>query len=233
MKDAQGYYDAFSTSYERERHRGYHAMIDRLETEAIAPYISVHGRVLEAGCGTGLILRRLGPRAVGADLSRGMLTKARARGLTVVQARVDALPFRADAFDAACSFKVLAHVPPIREALGEVARVVRPGGHVALEFYNKRSLRYLAFRLRRGHIANGTTEKDVFTRYDDVAAMHAYLPAALQPVATRGIRVVTPLAALIRVPLLGRVLCAVERWAARAPLFRELGGFLLLITRKG
>ena len=230
MKDAREYYDAFSESYERERHKGYHAMIDRLETEAVAPYL--RGRVLEAGCGTGLILRSLGARAVGADLSLGMLKKARARGLTVVQAKVDALPFRADAFDTACSFKVLAHVAPIREALCEVARVVRPDGHLALEFYNRRSLRYLGWKLRRGRIALGTTEKDVFTRYDDARAMRSYLPATLRPVATRGIRVVTPLAALLRVPVVGGALCAVERWAAGAPLLRGLGGFLLLIMRK-
>lgn len=232
MKDTQDYYDAFSHRYERGRQLGYHALIDRLETEAVAAYLPEGGRVLEAGCGTGLILRALGPRAVGADLSMGMLKKARERGLCVVQARIDALPFRTDAFHAACSFKVLAHVEPIREALREVARVVRPGGHVALEFYNRRSLRYLAWRLRRGQVADGTTEKDVYTRYDDAGAMRAYLPATLVPVATRGIRVLTPMAALLRVPLLGGALCAVERWASTRPLLRDLGGFLVVIARK-
>jgi len=230
LKETRRYYDVFSESYERERHWGYHAMIDRLEIEAVTPFL--RGRVLEAGCGTGLILRTLGASAVGADLSRGMVKKARERGLTVVQASVEHLPFRNGAFDGACSFKVLAHVPPIRDALAEIARVVRPGGHVALEFYNRHSLRYLAWRLRPGHIAEGTTEKDVFTRYDDVETMRSYLPPTLRLVATRGIRVVTPMAAVVRLPVIGRLLATVERWAASAPLLRGWGGFLMLITRR-
>jgi len=230
LKETRRYYDTFSQTYERGRHHGYHAMIDRLERDAVAPFLE--GRVLEAGCGTGLILRTLGPRAVGADLSRGMLRKARERGLPVVQASVVQLPFRDGAFDGACSFKVLAHVPQIREALEEIARVVRPGGHVALEFYNRRSLRYLAWRLRRGRISEGTTEKDVFTRYDAPGDLRAYLPASLRLVATRGIRVLTPVASLISLPVLGRTLHALERWATSAPGLRGLGGFLLLITRR-
>jgi SAM-dependent methyltransferase len=232
VKDTRRYYDDFALVYERERHHGYHAMIDRLSTAAVAPFLPERERVLEAGCGTGLILRRLGPNAVGADLSRGMVKKARERGLCVVQASVVHLPFRDGAFAGACSLKVLAHVPAVREALAELARVVRPGAHVALEFYNRRSLRYLAWRFRRGRIAGGTTEKDVFTRWDDAETIRSYLPADLRPVTTRGIRVLTPVAALLRVPGLRRAIHALESWAAAAPLLRGWGGFLLLVTRK-
>jgi ubiquinone/menaquinone biosynthesis C-methylase UbiE len=161
-----------------------------------------------------------------------MLKKARERGLCVVQASVVQLPFRDGAFDGACSFKVLAHVREIREALSEIARVVRPGGHVAVEFYNRWSFRYLAWRLRSGRIAEGTTEKDVFTRYDEPAQMRTYLPASLRLLATRGIRVVTPIGSLLSIPLLGSALGALERWATSAPLLRGLGGFLLIIARK-
>jgi len=65
--------------------------------------------------------------------------------------------------------KVLAHVPPIREALVELARVTRPGGQLH-EFYNPRSLRYLAKLLGgAAPIADGTTDRDVFNRYDTLA----------------------------------------------------------------
>ena len=43
--------------------------------------------------------------------------------------------------DVAYSFKVLAHIPDIAGAMAEMARVVRPGGWVIAEFYNRRSLR--------------------------------------------------------------------------------------------
>ena len=73
-RDNQGYYDEFSAGYEKRRHHGYHALIDRLEVAATLPYAS-GARVLEAGCGTGLILKEVAPlarRAVGLDLSTGM-----------------------------------------------------------------------------------------------------------------------------------------------------------------
>ena len=48
------YYDEFAAGYENERHHGYHALIDRLELAAVRPY-ALQKRVLEAGCGTGMI----------------------------------------------------------------------------------------------------------------------------------------------------------------------------------
>src|SRR5262249_23602754 len=106
------YYDAFARTYERDRHHGYHALIDRLETDLALRYAR-GARVLEAGCGTGMILKEVAPHAreaVGVDLSPGMLQTARARGLRVMHASVTDLPFADGAFDVVYSFKVLAHV---------------------------------------------------------------------------------------------------------------------------
>jgi ubiquinone/menaquinone biosynthesis C-methylase UbiE len=86
LGSTQSYYDRFSETYERERHHGYHRLIDELELELVRRY--GRGRdVLEAGCGTGLLLREAAAcarTAVGLDLSRGMLSSARGRGLRVV-----------------------------------------------------------------------------------------------------------------------------------------------------
>ena len=72
---SRAYYDDFSKRYERERHHGYHALLDELELDVALPL--AEGReVLEVGCGTGLILSRLAGvarRAEGIDLSPGML----------------------------------------------------------------------------------------------------------------------------------------------------------------
>ena len=77
----QTYYDRFSTTYEAQRHHGYHRLIDELELQLIRRY--GEGRdVFEAGCGTGLLLRetaRSARSAVGLDLSRGMLRAAHGR----------------------------------------------------------------------------------------------------------------------------------------------------------
>ncbi|MCA9666088.1 MAG: class I SAM-dependent methyltransferase [Myxococcales bacterium] len=231
---ARRYYDRFSATYERHRHEGYHQLIDTLEVELAQDYC--HGRVLEAGCGTGLILRRLavGARqAVGIDLSSNMLGWARNRGLAVSQASVDALPFADAHFDAVVSFKVLAHVEPITQALHELARVTRAGGHLVLEFYNRHSLRHLIKRLRpTPHADSALRERDVFTRWDTLDDIRGYLPADVDLVAVHGVRVLTPIPAVHDIPLLRDAFASAERAAAAAPLLRGLGGFLVVVLRK-
>lgn len=228
------YYDDFSTSYERGRDRGYHALVDELELAVARPYVTGR-RVLEAGCGTGLLLAgiaRDARSAVGVDLSPGMLSRARARGLDVVAGSVTALPFAAASFDTVCSFKVLAHVPDRAAALAELARVTRPGGHLVLEFYNRWSLRYLA-RVAAGSRAIGRahTEADVPTRWDAPLELVRSLPRELELVDVRGVRIVTPAAAVYRVPLGGPLFSAAERALVASPL-RWLGGFLVLVLRR-
>jgi ubiquinone/menaquinone biosynthesis C-methylase UbiE len=235
LRSTQTYYDTFSSSYERERHRGYHRLIDDLELELVRRYGT--GRdILEAGCGTGLLLTeaaRIGRSAIGVDLSHGMLLRARERGLRIVQGSLDALPLPDNSVDLVYSMKVLAHVPPIREALAELARVTRPGGHLLLEFYNPRSLRYLAKVLGgAAPIADGTTDRDVFTRYDSLQAARGYLPASVEYMGMRGVRVLTPTSKVFRVPLLAGMMEKAERFACDRPILRNFGGFLILIARK-
>jgi ubiquinone/menaquinone biosynthesis C-methylase UbiE len=231
----QSYYDRFASTYERERHHGYHRLIDELELELVRRYGA--GRdVLEAGCGTGLLLREtagFARSAVGLDLSRGMLGTARERGLRVLQGSLTDLPLPSACFDVVYSMKVLPHVPPIRAAVAELARVTRPGGHLLLEFYNPWSLRYLAKRLGGpAAITAGTTDRDVYTRYDTLASARSYLSPDLELVAVRGVRVVTPSSSVFRVPALGRLFARAERATCDLPLVRNLAGFLVLVARK-
>jgi ubiquinone/menaquinone biosynthesis C-methylase UbiE len=231
----QAYYDRFAESYERERHHGYHRLIDELELGLVRRYAT--GReVLEAGCGTGLLLREtagFARRALGLDLSRQMLAPARGRGLRVVQGSLTALPLPDACVDVVYSMKVLPHVPPIRDAIAELARVVRPGGHLLLEFYNPWSLRDLAKRLGGpAAIAANTTDRDVFTRYDTLTSARSYLAPDLELVAVRGVRVVTPTSSVFRLPPLGRLFAAAERAACDLPLVRNAAGFLVLVARK-
>lgn len=233
--ETQAYYDDFSHGYERERGRGYHGLIDDLEVRVATPF-AVDARVLEVGCGTGLILERLAPharQAWGIDLSAGMVERAAARGLPVVLGSVTDLPFADDTFDLVCSFKVLAHVPDIDRALREVTRVTRPGGHMLLEFYNPWSLRYVAKRVAGPlPISDGRTEADVYTRWDSPPAVRRLLPPGVELLGYRGVRVVTPAALVHRVPVLGRVVRAAEHATVDAPILRYLGGFLIAVLRR-
>jgi ubiquinone/menaquinone biosynthesis C-methylase UbiE len=229
------YYDEFAAGYEKRRHHGYHALIDRLEIAAALPYAS-GAHVLEAGCGTGLILKEIAPlakTAVGLDLSPGMLQKAHARGLRVVHGSVTDLPFEDASFDLAYSFKVLAHVERIERAMAELARVVKPGGHVIAEFYNPWSLRGLIKRLKPPtRISTATTDDAVYTRYDSLPAVRKLLPEALHIIDVRGVRVFTPFSAVHDVPLVGHAFAAAETRAASAPLLRHLGGFMVVTAEK-
>ncbi len=233
--DNRTYYDDFAGWYERERHEPYHRMLDELEVGIVERYGA--GRdVLEVRCGTGLVLEKVAQfarTASGIDLSAGMLAKAAARGLPVAQASATALPIASASVDVAYSFKVLAHIPDIKTALAEMARVVRPGGWVLAEFYNARSLRRLVKALKPASaVSEQTNDEAVYTRYDDAAAIRSYLPPELTWVTSRGIRVITPVAAAHKIPFVGTALRAVEDRLADLPLTRELGGFLVVCAQK-
>ena len=235
MKDNQSYYDEFSGWYENERHHGYHALLDQMQIEVVAPMCE--GRdVLEVGCGTGLILKEIEPianRAAGIDISPGMLEQAKKRGLDVQVASATKLPFEDASFDVVYSFKVLAHVEDIEDAMCEVARVLRPGGRAALEFYNKRSLRYLIKRLKQPHAVSETTTDDmVYTRYDTIEDVRTYLPSSLRIDETRGIRVFTPFAQVHLVPGVKQAFAHVERKARDHIVTRRFGGFMVVVVSK-
>lgn len=230
----RAYYDDFSRWYERERGRGYHGMIDDLEFDLTEPYARGK-RCLEVGCGTGLILERVAAvasEAAGIDLSPGMLEKARERGLTVHEAPATKLPFEDARFDVVYSFKVLAHVPEIETALAEMARVCAPGGTILAEFYNPHSLRYLVKRFGpAGKVSETRTEAAVYTRFDSPDRVRAMVPPGTSLVGFRGVRVFTPTARAVTLPLVGPALTRAEHFALRSPLAR-FGGFLVAVLRR-
>lgn len=232
------YYDQFAKRYDDQRGGnapgGYHDLLDDLEVDLVRRY-GTDKDVLEVGCGTGLLLTRFADfarTAKGIDLSEGMLEKARARGLDVACASATELPFADASFDLACSFKVLAHIPAIEDALSEMLRVVRPGGHVIAEFYNPWSLRYLAKKIAGARpVAETLDESAVFTRFDTPSTVAGMLTGRAELVAARGIRIVTPAAFAMKIPVLSTVLRRLEFGLADTPA-AKLAGFYVAIWRK-
>lgn len=100
-------------------------------------------RLLDLGCGTGLLTRRLrdelpDTRIVGCDYSRGMLRQARAKNPRGLFAQGDAqrLPFRDASFDAVVSTEAFHWFPDQAAALGEIRRVLAPGGRLLIALVN-------------------------------------------------------------------------------------------------
>ncbi|MGQ4430067.1 class I SAM-dependent methyltransferase [Streptomyces sp. SAS_260] len=99
-------------------------------------------RVLDAGCGTGRALPPLRAAVgrsgvvLGADLTPAMLRAAvragRDREGQLLLADVAALPLRPESLDAVFGAGLIAHLPRPEANLRELARVVRPGGTLAL-----------------------------------------------------------------------------------------------------
>ncbi|MGW2933427.1 class I SAM-dependent methyltransferase [Streptomyces sp. NPDC001156] len=98
--------------------------------------------VLDAGCGTGRALTPLRAAVgrsgvvLGADLTPAMLEAAvragRNRDGVLLLADVATLPLRTESLDAVFAAGLIAHLPHPAENLRELARVVRPGGLLAL-----------------------------------------------------------------------------------------------------
>jgi ubiquinone/menaquinone biosynthesis C-methylase UbiE len=102
-----------------------------------------HSRVLDVGCGTGLLACRIHEvfpqaRVVGCDFSGGMLSHARARGpsLPWVQGDGGRLPFADRAFDTIVSTEAFHWFPDQTAALAEFFRVLAPGGRLLVALMN-------------------------------------------------------------------------------------------------
>lgn len=107
--------------------RGRRAVIRALLERAPLPAAP---RALDAGCGTGRNLveyQALGGTAVGAEPERAAVEIARGRGLEVVEAPAERLPFDDGSFDLVAATDVLEHTADDRATLRELARVAAPG----------------------------------------------------------------------------------------------------------
>ena len=111
---------------------------DRFHLSALAAFADPEWTIGDLGCGTGQVSAAVAPfvtRVIAVDGSAAMLQAAKKRlhGVGNVDLRrgeLEALPIDAAKLDAATLMLVLHHVPEPERAIGEVARVLKPGGRV-------------------------------------------------------------------------------------------------------
>lgn len=142
-------YDRTATHYDDTRWPAGHEIVTGCIAQAPRPLAEV--RLLDAGCGTGNYARALVDRVgrlTGLDLEPAMLARARVKldaaiatgRAELLQGSVLDLPFADAAFDAVMVNQMLHHLPGTaddpfagwRRAIGECARVLRPGGVLAI-----------------------------------------------------------------------------------------------------
>jgi len=140
MKSQDAHFDDIADDYDASIPA--HVMEHLTERRvALARSLLSSGKVLDVGCGTGRFLQALpgSYERVGVDVSAEMLNLARAKGLDVIEAGGESLPFEDNSFDLVATFAVLHHlIDPARveSTLREMARVVRPGGAVIVWDHN-------------------------------------------------------------------------------------------------
>ena len=104
------------------------------------------GNILEVGCGEGRFLAKLKPidkvpLIYGIDISMYGLHEAHRKGICVLRADGEKLPFKKDTFDTVMSANGALKEMKLDILLAEIYRVLKPGGVFAFDTYNERPLK--------------------------------------------------------------------------------------------
>jgi len=218
----------------------------------LIPFDELRGRdVLEIGCGTGVharLLAEAGARLAAIDLTPTAVELTRRRlalhGLDadVREADAEALPFPDGSFDFVWSWGVIHHSAHTERVVAEIARVLRPGGRLALMVYHRSSITYwIQYQLLRGVLGLRLLREspaEVANRYSDGVIARHYTRGGLEELLAPSFhRVETQVLGQLgeAIPLPGRLRRPIEDRVPRAlreRIVRRWGWFVFAEARR-
>ena len=151
IKDTQTSYDQVAAEYaERFKDEMDDKPFDRDCLDRLAREVGDLGPICDLGCGPGQIARylhRKGVPTLGVDLSPGMVAEARRLNPDIHfhQGDMLALPDKDNSWGGIAAFYCIIHIPPekIVDALGEMKRVLKPGGVLLITFHIGQEIKHL------------------------------------------------------------------------------------------
>ena len=153
-------YDQWAAKYDHDNDATLGTISQPKTVEILTAVIKIHAKILDAGCGTGLVGAELAKRGYhafdGIDLSAGMLRYAKARGYTNLfqYSLSEPLPIPDDAYDAIISAGLFTHGHVKANAIRELIRVTKSGG-------------YLCFTINEGIYYSQGFDKEIQSITDD------------------------------------------------------------------
>jgi SAM-dependent methyltransferase len=223
------HFDEIATAYDQSlpAHVVEHYLSKR--TRFVREYCP-RGQVLDVGCGTGLLAKRLvraGYDVTGLDPSEGMLEVLRGRVPEVdgVHGSGTALPFADNEFDLVLSVAVMHHIADpdeVRRALAEMVRVTKPAGRILVWDHNPRNPYWKSLMAR---VPQDTGDERLIADHELIVGLEKSGAEILLSAQLGLVPDFTPERAL-------GLAAAAERTAERIPLLRRLCAHNVILATK-
>lgn len=134
-KDYYRYIEEYDWVQVTDHYHGFESVFHRLREWQIVRTIkkfAKKGLYLDAGCGTGLILRHLPKGSIGLDINPRNIKKAKKHATLAkfVESDIEKIPFKNNYFSTIVCTEVIEHQPDPKPTIHELYRVLQPGGRV-------------------------------------------------------------------------------------------------------
>lgn len=181
-----GGFDAVASDWDRIQGPFYSAAVRESALMRLVPRDLV---VADIGCGTGLLtltLAQVAAKVHAVDASARMVkivkekvSRSGLRNVVVKRGEAERLPLRDASMDAVLAFHLLRHLPRPAEAVGEVARILKPGGQIVLVELEPHGVR--ALRAATGSVHLGLPRETVRAALKRAGFVDPRFAALLEP----------------------------------------------------